>query len=181
MAYYYLMAQLPHLFYEQKPPMSSEEFKTLAKPLMTKCDLALLNQLSLEPQEKDTGCNFIDGWQKWDLTLRMDLAKQRAIKLKRDIPVSEPEYHMATSAAASKAFEENSPLEGEVVLDKARWFAIEDLAGSDYFHRNNVFAYYLKLLLIERRMSFNVEKGFAEYKSLYASIVDNVQNEGDSK
>jgi hypothetical protein len=88
---------------------------------------------------------------------------------------------MDTYAAASKAIDESSPLDGEILLDKARWQAIDDLAGNDYFHRNSIFAYLLKLLLIERRMSFNVEKGFDEYKSLYTSIVESVQNAGDSK
>jgi len=175
------MAQLPYLYYEQTPPMSSEDFKILAKPLMTKSDFALLNEISIEPQDKITGCNFIDALRKWDRTLRMDLAKQRAIKLKRGIPVTEPDFHLDTAAAASKAMDEKSPLEGEILLDKARWQAIEDLAGNDYFHRNSVFAYYFKLLLIERRLSFNVDKGFAEYKSLYTSIVESVQNAGDQQ
>ena len=181
MAYYYLMAQLPHLYYEQKPPMSSEDFKALAKPLLNKSDFDLLNQITLEPQDEVTGCNFIDGWRKWDRALRSDLAKQRAIKLKREIPQGITVTQMDAAAAASKASDESSPLDGEILLDKARWLAIDDIAGSDYFHRNSVFAYFLKLLLIERRLSFNAEKGFTEYKLLYASIVESVQNAGDPK
>ena len=175
------MAQLPYLVYEQKPPMSSEDFRELARPLMNKPDFALLNLLSLEPQTETTGCSFIDGWRDWELDLRKNLAKQRAIKLKRDLPVPEPVFHMDIAAVALKAIDEPSPLEGEILLDKARWLAVDALAGNDYFHRNSVFAYLLKLLLIERRQIFNVEKGFAEYKSLYASIMESVQNVGDPK
>ena len=174
------MAQLPYLYYEQMPPMSSENFKELAKPLINKTDFDLLSKISLVPLNKIVDCKFINNWQNWDRTLRLDLAKQRAIKLKRDIPLNEPDFHLDTAAAASKAIDESSPLEGEILLDKARWNAIDDLAGSDYFHRNSVFAYYLKLLLIERRLSFNVEKGFTEYKSMYASILESAQA-GDSK
>ena len=175
MAYYYLIAQLPNLVYEQKPLMSSQDFLDLAKSMVTNSDFALLNGLSLELRDKATGCKFIDDWQEWERDLMLNLAKQRAIKLKRDLPATEPVYHMDIGAVTTKAMDEHSPLEGEILLDKARWHAIEDLAGNDYFHRNSVFAYYLKLLLIERRMSFNVDKGFSEYKSLYASIVESEQ------
>ena len=180
-SYYYLMAQLPYLIYEQKPPMPSSEFKDLAKSLMVPNDAAFLDKLSISGSAEKTGCDFIDKWQEWDHILRLNLAKQRVIKLKLEKPVTEPNaVHLDAAAAASKAVDETSPLDAEIMLDKARWHAIEELAGTDYFHRNTVYAYYLKLLLLERRQVFNTEKGFAEYKSLYASIVDSAQKAGDS-
>ena len=178
-SYYYLMAQLPYLIYEQKPPMSSESFKELARSLLNKADSVYLDFLTLNPakaNENPTGCSFIDNWHEWDKALRLNLAKERAIKLKREGEIiSPPLFPLEASAAASKAVDEHSPLDGETVIDKARWNAIDNLAGNDYFHRNTVYAYYLKLLLIERREAFNVEKGFDEYKSLYASILDSAQ------
>ena len=36
----------------------------------------------------------------------------------------------------------------------------------------------LKLLLIERRAAFKVEEGFAEYKALYTSIMENAPGVG---
>jgi len=179
-SYYYLMAQLPYLIYEQKPPMSSSEFKDLAKSLLKSNDAALFENLSLTCSEK-TDCDFINKWQEWDKIMRLNLAKQRVIKLKLDRPVTEPQsIHLDAAAVASKAVDESSPLDAEIMLDKARWHAIEELAGNDYFSRNTVYAYYLKLLLLERRQIFNAEKGFAEYKSLYASIADSVQSAGES-
>jgi len=182
------MAQLPHLIYDQRPPMSCESFKTLAESQLPKKDAALFKFLSLSPdfcEKRKSGCSFIDNWYKWDNSLRLNLAKQRTIKLKREVTAAEPpDYHMDAAAAAIKAVDEDSPLEAEILLDKARWHAIENLAGNDYFHRNTVFAYYLKLMLIERREAFNVDKGFAEYKTLYASILDDfesMQNAGDHK
>ena len=81
----------------------------------------------------------------------------------------------ATSAAKAVAAAD-SPLEGEVLVDRARWSAIEMLQGNDYFDRNTIFAYMLKLLILERRALFQVELGFSEYKSLYASILEGVQS-----
>ncbi len=201
MAYYYLMAQLPYLLFEQKPPMSSTAFKELALSMLNKKDSALLNNLALDPDPDNagaqspnissysepfpsTGCAFIDNYREWERTLRLALAKQRAGKIGRnsDEAAAEPPFFPAeANQAAVKALaREISPLEGESVIDKARWDAIDSFTGSDYFHRNNVFAYYLKLLLLERRFSFNAEKGFTEYKSLYASIIESAHKYGES-
>jgi len=193
-SYYYLMAQLPFLIYEQRPPMSSAAFKALAESLMDGDDAVLLKAVHLDPYEEDesapsaegvnTGCNFIDGWKNWERTLRLNLEKSRAIKLKRDsLSMAEPPFYPADAAAAAvKAVNsESSPLDTEIFIDKARWNAIDGLAGNEYFDRNNVYAYLLKLMLMERRILFNVERGFAEYKSLYASIIESAQNAGEHK
>ena len=177
MAYYYLVAQLPCLIYEQKPPMSSTAFKDMAKSLMEEKDSELFDNLSIgDEKQTSTGCDFIDNWQDWEHTLRLNLAKQRAIKIKRDLPSESPVYSVEPAAAASKAIDEYSPLEGEILLDKARWRAINSLVGSVYFHRNNIYAYYLKLILLERRQAFNADIGFTEYKSLYASILEDFES-----
>jgi len=189
-SYYYLMSQLPFLIYEQKPPMSSGAFKELAESLMDEDDASLLGNVHLDQdlsgdnESAVTGCNFIDDWRVWERALRLNLEKSRAIKLKRDnLLLAEPPFYPADAAAAAhKAVNsESSPLDTEILLDKARWNAIENLAGNDYFDRNNVYAYLLKLMLIERRLLFNVERGFAEYKSLYASIIESAQNAGEHK
>ncbi|MCL2719849.1 MAG: DUF2764 domain-containing protein [Treponema sp.] len=179
------MAQLPYLTYGQVPPMSSQEFKKLAQSLISKSDASLLDYLSLMPDYSDkiaAKCGFLKKWRDWEFSLRLGLAKQRAIKLKQDVPLEEPKTsYMDAAAVILKAIDEGSPLKGEIMLDKARWYAIEEITGSNYFHRDCAFAYFLKLLLLERRQSFDVDKGFDEYKSLYASIVDSVHNEGDLK
>ena len=188
------MAQLPVLIYDQKPPMSSFAFKELATGILIDKDAELMKQLSLEPYTEDkgtvnfiekkslTGCEFIDKWWEWERTFRLNLAKNRAYHLKKeniltyDLPVVPIE---AANAALKAMASDFSPMEAEVFIDKARWMAVCSLVGHDYFNRNNVFAYYLKIVLMERRVSFNTEKGFAEYKSLYSSILE--KSEGELK
>jgi hypothetical protein len=193
------MAQLPNLIYDQKPPMSSDSFKALAETLLNERDAALMKCLSLDPDPNpgsrdeslparadskepsynspapSTGNKFIDGWREWERTLRINLAKNRAHILKREneVPLEIPVVPMEALVTAAKATSgEQSPLDAELLIDKARWNTICGLAGSDYFSRENVFAYYLKLVMMERKDSFDTEKGFAEYKSLYASILE---------
>jgi hypothetical protein len=206
-SYYYLAAQLPELVYGQSAPMSSAAFLDLAGRLLDKEDAGLLDKLSLDPGDPagspgtdtsrpayeesaaPTGCDFIDKWREWERALRLNLARNRALHLKREsgAPVDPPAYPLDAVGAAAATLKagltsgiptgipEESPLEAEITLDKARWNAIEHLQGITYFSRNTIYAYFLKLLLLERRESFNTEAGFAEYKSLYASILERAQ------
>jgi len=168
--------------------MSSEAFKSLAAELMSPADAALLDSCTLDPEpaigDDESGLTYakaagktssklVNNWKKWERTLRLNLAKGRALKFKRDAGTlaEVPEDPVDAVAAAKTALLMDSPLEAELYLDKARWDVIEGLQGIDNFHKNAIFAYLLKLLLMERRAAFNAEEGFAEYKRLYAAIL----------
>ena len=197
-AYYFLASQLPYLIYGQTPPMSSEAFKELAKPLLGTRDAALLDIVSPDPYPAElcaegpsyfksapsSGSDFIDKWRDWERALRLNLARHRASKLNWEgaAPVDAPTEPSEAVAAASRVMASyDSPLEAELHLDRERWDVIEALQGMDTFSSNSIFAYLLKLMLLERHASFQTEKGFIEYKSLYASIVGSVVNNGDTK
>ena len=192
-SYYYLAAQLPSLSYGQKPPMSVAAFRELAGQHLGTADKRFFDLVDLDPEAKKSsenaglsyaedarpsGCNFIDQWREWERSLRLNLARQRVRKLAREgvETVQPPIFPTEAVAAVVKAMTATeSPLEAELVLDRARWDAIDVMQGLDYFDRNTIYAYLLKLILLERHEKFNVDKGFAEYKSLYASILGNVQ------
>jgi hypothetical protein len=191
-SYYYLMAQLPFLIYEQKPPMTSGAFKELAGTILTEEDAVFMDRLAIDPafgtaadgsvyaqSAPSTGCGFIDEWREWERSFRLNLAKHRAVKTKRESTgaLEPPPYPQDAASAAQRAVSgELSPLDAELLIDKARWNAIDSLAGIDYFDRNSVYAYFLKLLLLERRHLFNVDNGLNEYKSLYAEIIESAHN-----
>jgi len=190
------MAQLPYLMYDHKPPMSSQKFKELALSLLNRRDKVFFNYLTKKyesdaetsafdmPAQK-SGCEFIDNWLEWERVLRINLARHRFLHLNDEDGNPRAESHDfpelvepadAHDAAVLAFAQDGSPLDGEILLDKARWNAIDTLTGSDYFHENNVYAYYLKLLLLERKLLFDVEKGFSEYKSIYAEILNSPHN-----
>jgi len=171
-AYYYLGAQLPYLIYGQNAPMSSVAFRELAQQEMSSSEAAVLDYCTLDVEHTRTPSKFVNKWKEWELALRLNLAKNRALKLKREsgAPVAPSDPTEAVNAAREAlAFE--SPLEAEIFLDKARWDAIESFQGYNIFNENAIYAYMLKLLLMERRASFNTEEGFTEYKGLYAAIL----------
>ena len=179
-SYYYLVAQLPYLTYGQTPPMPPQAFKEMVRPMLTSEDSAFLDMVSLAFVEGAPACgsDFIDGWRDWERTLRLNLARNRAVKAKREgaATAEPPALPVDAAAVATRAVAEESPLEAEITLDKARWSAIDSLLGYEYFDRNTVFAYLLKLLILQRRASFQTETGFSEYKSLYAAILDGAQS-----
>ena len=191
-AYYYLVAQLPYLIYGQVPPMSSQAFKELVRPKLSRRDAAILELVSLDPQppkaaEKGpsyqntaplSGSVFIDKWREWERTLRLNLARHRYLKarIEGNAPSDPPALPAdAVVIAAKAAAATETPIEIEHQIDKARWDAIEVLRGSDYFSRNHIYAYLLKLMLLERYALFDAETGFAEYNALYASILESAQ------
>ena len=187
MAYYYLAAQLPYLVYGQEPPMSSAAFRELALSSLENADAAWLPLCVLSPPgayaAASGGIGSMDGaaeaapeffcrWMEWEKALRLNLARFRAAKLKRDISFDAPDYPADAAAAAKTAAAMDSPLEAELFLDEARWKAVEVFQGIDYFDRNTMYAYLLKLLLLERRSRFKAGEGFTEYKGLYAAVME---------
>ena len=175
-SYYYLAAQLPYLIYGQTVPMSSAAFKALAGSLMGTSDARMLDYCTLDPNPENgdslTPSGFINQWREWERVLRTNLAKGRAAKLKRESTLSASEYPADAATVAAVALTMESPLEAEIYLDKARWDAIEYFQGINLFSENAMYAYLLKLLLMERKMAFKTEEGFNEYKALYSAILD---------
>ena len=187
-SYYYLIAQLPFLTYGQQAPMSSQAFKDLVIPglghddsrSLSMCNLAVVSANRLEetdPLGTKITSQFVRNWFEWEDALRLNLAKIRSQKFKRENTDQKfqdaPEYPADAAAAAKTAAAMDSPLEAELFLDRARWNAIDSFGGIDYFNENTIFAYHLKLQIMERGEAFNMEEGFTEYKTLYASILEN--------
>ncbi|MDR2096210.1 MAG: DUF2764 domain-containing protein [Treponema sp.] len=193
MAYYYLAAQLPSLSYGQAAPMSSDAYIKLCGEKLSKADTELLKLCSLDPaplsgtapegdgfgrsySEAPAPCSspLIDRWRIWERALRLNLARFRIQKFKREGAVSfeAPEDPADAAAVAKAAFAMESPLEAEIFLDESRWKAIEAFQGIDYFSRDTLYAYLLKLLIMERQALFKAEDGFAEYKGLYEAVMD---------
>ena len=171
--------------------MSSADFRALAKELMSPSEAVLLDYCTLDPdppvpEGTDPGqasgappasqkSTFIKRWKEWERALRLCLAKNRALKIKREGTFDAPDFPSDAVAAAKNAVSIESPLEAELFLDKARWDAIENFQGMNIFNESAMYAYMLKLLLMERRMALKTEEGFVEYKGLYAAILGEVK------
>jgi hypothetical protein len=158
--------------------MSSGAFLALCKAQLSSADVPLLEVCTLDPDlnaaaYEGPSSGFIDAWSEWERCLRLNLARYRKERLKWEGAGVEPPDMPADAAAAAKtAVGFDSPLEAELFLGEARWKAIESFQGLDYFGENMVYAYLLKLLLLERKSLFKAEEGFAEYQRIYNEILD---------
>jgi hypothetical protein len=119
-----------------------------------------------------TGSAFIDLLMARERALILSLAYLRAARLKRPSPGEPPRGAPQAEAAAKAAFEIEDPLQADLYIDRDRWGALDNMVGTDYFGVNNIFAYLMKLQLLERRQLFDAEKGFAGYTKLYDAIVN---------
>ena len=170
-SYYYLGAQLPYLVYGQDPPMSSSDAELLDFCTLDPDPPKDTSGATEEGTASKTRSDFINRWKEWERSLRLNLAKSRAMKLKWDSAGDAPETPADAATAAKNAMTFDSPLEAELFLDKARLDAIDNFQGISVFSESAIYAYLLKLLLMERRMLFDAEEGFKEYKGLYAEIL----------
>ena len=180
--YYYFVATFPSISYGDKPPVSSEEFREQCRSLLHPEDAALLPYCYYDPKlavetVQPTGSDFIDLLMLRERVLVLNLAFIRAAKLKRPSPEDPPHDVPRAEARGKTAFEMDDPLEATIYIDEGRWGALDDMVGLDLFGVNNVFAYLMKLQLLERRQRFEVEKGSAAYRELY----DTILNEYNSK
>ena len=180
--YYYFVATLPSIVYGEKPPMSSEEFKEQCLNNLHHEDAALLKYCRYDPvmaveTTEPTGSTFIDLLLLRERVLALNLAYVRAAKLKRQSPEDPPHDVPRAEARGKAAFEMDDPLEATIYIDEGRWGALDEMVGLDLFGVNNIFAYLLKLQLMERRQLFDAQKGSAAYRQLY----DNILNDYNSR
>lgn len=191
-AYYYLVSQLPSLSYGVSAAIETKDFIELCRSFLSPQDFKLLDYCRLDPEgntpfslgqayqirPEPVGSHLLDNWRIWERALRLHLARSRLQHVKQENPVvaDAPADPIDAALVAKNAVSIESPLEAELYLDRARWSAIEALQGFDYFGRDTVYAYYLKLQLLERKQKFKVDEGFEAYKGLYHSIMDAAQS-----
>ena len=159
--------------------MSSDEFREICNTTLSTGDAALLRYCSYEPKlaietVDSTGSNFIDFHLLRERNAMLNLAYLRAARLGRPSQVEPPHDVPRAEAVARSAFEMEDPLQAMTFIDRARWGALDDMVGTNYFGVNNVYAYLLKLQLLERRLHYDTEKGFAVYREVYNTIISTI-------
>ena len=182
MAYYYLVSQLPNISSSESKaalPLNGEQFRELASRFITEEEKAVLEGLSLVPPMENaaTGSAFLDIWYEKERNLRCALAQIRAQKLKKDSIPLPPGCTADIISAARTAVGMDSPLSAEEFLYEYRLRLLDDLRPLDGFSIDAVYAYGIKLLLVERMKKFEVENGKTSYHKIYDTILN--EDNGD--
>lgn len=176
MAYYSLVASLPHLKIGDEPPFSTEEYVQQCAQWVTPHETRILEHLLLGMYE-GYGCAICKKWCDTETQLRNAVAKHRGQKL----GVDAKEYlrpHDGFSGEIEQlvtdAFTRNDPLEIEEEVDRARWHQAEQLVGENPFGFMKVLAYGIQLKIVERWNRMDVHTG---KEKLEAVITANTEKE----
>ena len=177
MAYYYLVSQLPNISSTESKsalPLNGEQFRELASRFITEEEKVILEGLSLVPpmESVSTGSVFLDTWYEKERNLRCALAQIRAQKMKKDSIPLPPGCTADIISAARTAVGMDSPLSAEQFLYDYRLRLLDDLRPLDAFSIDAVYAYGIRLMLVERMRKFEVENGQTSYHKIYDEILD---------
>ena len=177
MAYYYLVSQLPNISAAESKsalPLNSESFREVASSFISEKEKSVLNNLSLVPSMElnASGSKFLDIWYEKERNLRCALAQIRAQKLKKDTFPLPAGCTADIISAARTAVGMDSPLSAEQFLYEYRLRLLDDLRPLDAFSIDAVYAYGLRLMLVERMRKFEVENGKTSYHKIYDEILD---------
>lgn len=181
--YYYFAATLPALQFGSPAPYTGPEFLERAARHLAAEDLALLSgaRLASEPEGlPDPGSSsLLAAYYAWERSVRNELARLRARRLGRS-----PEAYLRpaeasgrtladddAARAAQAAFGAETPLEGELVLERERWAKLDALRGLSPFDLEGILAYRLQLAILERLARLRSGAGEARYKETYAAIL----------
>ena len=177
MAYYYLVSQLPNISSGESKanlPMNTVQFREVAGRFIAPKEKAVLDELSLVPPMElgSTGSGFLDVWYEKERNLRCALAQIRAQKMKKDSFPLPAGCTADIISAARTAVGMDSPLSAEQFLYEYRLRLLDDLRPLDAFSIDAVYAYGLRLMLVERMRKFEVENGKTSYHEIYDTILD---------
>jgi len=175
-AYYYLVSQLPNISASESKsalPLNTESFKELCSRFISEKEKAVLNALSLVPPREleATGSVFLDTWYTKERNLRFALAQIRAQKMKKDAYTLPDGCTADIIAAARTAVGMDSPYSAEQFLYEYRLKLLDDLKPFDSFSIDAVYAYGVKLMLVERMRKFDTENGKSSYHKIYDTIL----------
>ena len=175
--YYYVIATLPLLQFDDKPPVTLEDLYYMCRGNIASEDLDLLQTVSLEPSEP-FGNEILKKWYAWETSLRNELVKIRSQKMGIESEKYQREGDVVPGSAdtAREAANQDSPLAGEELLNKARWNFLEELEVGHYFDLYKLMVYALKLQLLLRRSRFTAEQGREKFEQIYQHIREDIES-----
>ncbi len=181
---YYLLSQLPSLdgILDNVPlPITEERFSELCGRFLGKKAQNIFNSLTLIPDRnfEKTSSALVNQWNEGERLLRLALAVVRAEKMKKSFDCENVSFPAGLLQTARAAVDAADPLTAEQLLNRFRLDFLEGLRPSDPFSEDSLFYYGLKLKLLERIQCFDEEKGRAEYRKIYNSVMNGNKQEDE--
>lgn len=185
--YYFLVASLPLLSYEEREAMEPAEFLTMLEDHLTEPDLALVRSATIDAPLEATAPSGTTAqrWIVFERGLRNLLVRMRAgtknVDPEQYIRLDETDHDntepLEIGEAAREAFSQESPLSGEDTLNRARWTFLDDLEVGHYFDLDRIVIYYLRLQLLARRRLFTRKNGEERFAAINEQIMNDYYQE----
>jgi hypothetical protein len=176
--YYYLVATLPALQFGAPAPMTSAEFLERCRSQLTEKDMLAIAAARLvsEPDSPPPECSaseMLPRYYAWERSLRNELARARGRKLGREAEkwIRDADWDDEAMRSAQALLQAESPLEGEIALERERWARVDALRGLHAFDLEVVAAYRIQLQCLERLAGLGAEAGEERYRETYAAIL----------
>ncbi len=162
--YYYLIAQLPMLFFEKPALMGIEAFLEEAAKWLSRRDNQQLVKIQYDDIFRPSkGQRSLRKVKTFESALRNDLALwRRSMKEGGD-------YKPSQTPPSAR---EGNPLEVEKKLLRLRWDFITELEKDHHFDFDTVALYYLKLQILGRLFRFEKEKGRERYGQFIEGAIE---------
>jgi len=167
-SYYYLISSLPTLSTETNV-ITYGSFLQMCKTSLNSNTYEELSKLSLNDMDSFKGCALVREFGKYYSRLRKELSYQRNQKLSK--PAEKPsESDSEIEKTVSMAMNAKDPLEAENILLNAQFDFADSLCTMHYFDDYVLFAYALKIRLLERKLIFKHDVGLEEFNRLFNVI-----------
>lgn len=204
--YYYLVASLPLLSYENRESIEPAEFLSSLRSYLdanalrtvaaARIDGATDRSVGSDSDQEITESSGLDesaapdhptlsGWNAFERGLRNTLVRLRAASIGRDasehlrLDASGSDGTGATeiSDAAREAANHESPLSGEDILNRARWAWLDELDAGHFFDLSRIITHYLRLQILARRRFFTREQGEERFTAINEKIMNEYYQE----
>ncbi len=159
--------------YETEHPMEPAVLLEFCANQLSPADYLVLCSASYGALDKEvSGSEVLEKWRNWEKTLRNELVKLRAAErgVNADAFLKETKSFHALADIAKAAYQEDSPLQSEEILNRARWSYLDELEVGHFFDLEKLVIYYVRLQLLERKRTLNHASGIARYEGIYKTI-----------
>lgn len=157
----YLLASLPMLKLGDQPPLSIEELRYRCTGVMSEQELSAFDALVAGEDHEDS---FVASYYAHETQLKNVAGRLRAAAWGPDVRFSERSFvgfDVTFAKMVSDAFAKTDPLEREMDLDKARFWLVDELAGTCEDSIAAVYAFTVKLMICCRWNRLSEEAGNA--------------------
>ena len=160
------------LHFGMKPPFSYPDFLGSCASELSQDDMDILRE-SDSHKEPGSRSVLLKEWENFNRGLMNELVRARAVKKGKD-----PNKYLRGDSGVDPfiaplthwAVNQDSPMEAELYLDRARWNKIEEIKTGHYFDIEYLTAYGFQLKILERWARINSVDGVKVLENLAEKI-----------